>query len=655
MFSIERLSDNTVALYRDNVQVVVLPEKSEITVEFVVNDVYRKKSFTTLETFIKGIEKSDNFDLLDINIILEDDSKHKILFVESFPDASQKTLKVSFPYQKEMHVYEQGLSSYHYVKRFLPIWSTAFKNRISSHTKAFEPLFTWNKNIEYAVKNIIEESPIQNIEDVLSYERDKERIFKASEKHLDGFLSNFQVPLNTDLNKVVDNRFSVFYMRTSAPQRVVVEVKGIVEGVFIKETVELDQGKVYRLKYNYSKINTIVNLSLNVNDPEVFLSNILPIEDYINLDPERKSYKKDNVIYKESEGYENNFIDTLPFNNGVVCDENDNILSVFNDKLYSAKLNTNLSLDIPEDVSYNNSRYISYQSIEGTVYEVYMDLLDFCKDTNSSRIYIKIVDDKSNEFYVNEHYSIVNEKTYIDVRHTSNDKVLDIELDNETEYAIINLESESGRFKKSCLILQPSIQYIPLMYILPTERLFYANDEYYLVDTNKKHYTPLKLAERKESLKVGIDYVYYYLSSDIYPIFIADEDKVKVSVTNFSIHTSRIRKEFNLNDSDSADTFSSFESNLLSVDSKEVIKYSTKTLGLDTVASSDPYKTFSLENTPMIIYTNISDAIPVDSFSSTPIKSFKMGLTDFHIIDYGLQERTQISVKDFLIKVEEAV
>ena len=261
---------------------------------------------------------------------------------------------------------------------------------------------------------------------------------------------------------------------------------------------------------------------------------------------------------------------------------------------------------------------------------------------------IFITDSKNKTFYLNNDFELEESSTdiYVDGNRLKDKIHFNIELDSDVEYVIISIKDNSGIYKKSNLIVQPFIEFVPNLYILPTEELLLIEDKFYLLDTSEFKLTPLLLNTTQTSLKDSVNYHYYYMTSETYPLT-PEPDFVRSSVSEFDISILSTKSTYDL----PTEKFSGGTGNtLFTADNKVVIAY--KTIPLDTdVTYNKGITNFTLENKPVIVYKTYGT--DVDFYANIGVKGFSTTMKRFPIINEDLYNKINIAVSSFEITLEE--
>lgn len=649
MYKLKSLTSGEMSLYKNDLQLVILPDKSYISIEFIIDQKHYQKTYKVLETFLQEIKNTKDFSTLEINLKTDRES-----FVVSYEDKDTTDIFSAIlkaPYTKNMYVHVQGLSDYSYVYDYMPQWSTAFKNIYSNHTQAFEPLFTNAKNIDYNVDNLIKDRPIQSLKNILFYRKDP-LVQNVSEIVSNSFIKEKEYIINSEDIVNFGNDYNTIYFKLKNPGNYKLRVKGVYNSAYIKEDILISGDGLFKLNLKYSQIYSInmIDFYSESTENSVLVSNVYEIKNfnYINKEGRSLEYIGNKIVTSDSQNNKNVFINKLPYYDGILIDKHDNLIVDYNNKLYTAKLNAKLNIDLPKDVTYNNTRYIETTYLSPDEYEIAVNVRDFAIDFDNTRMCISITDSKNKSFYLNNDFDLEEslEDIYVDGNRLKDKIHFNVELDSDVEYVIISIKDNSGIYKKSNLIVQPFIEFVPNLYILPTEELLLIEEEFYLLDTSEFKLTPLLLNPTQTSLKDSVNYHYYYMTSETYPLT-PEPDYVRSNVSEFDISILSTKTTYTL----PTETFSGGTgAALTSADNKVVISYNTYSLETENTYSKG-ITNFTLENKPVIVYkTYFTD---LDSYSNTGVKGFSTIIKRFPIVNEDLFNKIDVSVSGFEIILEE--
>ena len=570
MYSLKRNAQGFIDLYEGVFKLVKLPDNSIITVEFILDFKMYSKTYTDLNDFLKEVEDTSDFDTLDV-VLKTADNNYTLVF-DKTSDTKEIIDKINLPYIKELYKFDQGLSDLKYVNEYLPAWSTAFKNIYSNHTRTFEPVFTQVLDIKYNVNNLINSEPLQSIKNVIFYKR-KSNVKTISTKAQSYLKNRIDYTFNSNVLLNFGHQFNTIYIEFQEKTTCTIRVKGIYNDAFIKEDIKLTETSVITLSNKYNKIYSIdlVDFSeYQIPTETIKISNMLNIEGFLTQQSSERvlEYVSDKIAIKKKGVIENVFINTIPNYFGMYIDSQDSIVAVHNNMMYTAKLNLKLDLDIPKDLSYNNTQYIETIFLNPNEYEIAIDAYSFVQDVSTERCSISITNSNKEVYYLDDSNQLVKSDEEIFIYLKSTDKIhINLELDSAVEYVIISLKDSNSFYKKSNLIVQPFIEFIPNLKLLDTERLVKMNDIYYFYDSVNLKLKELSISPTQMSL---IDtppaHSYYYLSTETY-LSPAESSDVSQALTNFKVDLYDVKFEYDL---DKSDTMAGNGSFLVDVSSSEV-------------------------------------------------------------------------------------
>lgn len=553
MYSLKRNAQGFIDLYEGVFKLVKLPDNSIITVEFILDFKMYSKTYTDLNDFLKEVEDTSDFDTLDV-VLKTTDNNYTLVF-DKTSDTKEIRDKINLPYIKELYKFDQGLSDLKYVNEYLPAWSTAFKNIYSNHTRTFEPVFTQVLDIKYNVNNLINSEPLQSIKNVIFYKR-KSNVKIISTKAQSYLKNRVDYTFNSNVLLNFGHQFNTIYIEFQEKTTCTIRVKGIYNDAFIKEDIKLTETSVITLSNKYNKIFSIdlVDFSeYQIPTETIKISNMLNIEGFLTQQSSERvlEYVSDKIAIKKKGVIENVFINTIPNYFGMYIDSQDSIVAVHNNMMYTAKLNLKLDLDIPKDLSYNNTQYIETIFLNPNEYEIAIDAYGFVQDVSTERCSISIMNSNKEVYYLDDSNQLVKSDEEIFIYLKSTDKIhINLELDSAVEYVIISLKDSNSFYKKSNLIVQPFIEFIPNLKLLDTERLVKMNDIYYFYDSVNLKLKELSISPTQMSL---IDtppaHSYYYLSTETY-LSPAESSDVSQALTNFKVDLYDVKFEYDLDKSD---------------------------------------------------------------------------------------------------------
>lgn len=428
-----------------------------------------------LKDFLTKLENIK--DLSTVSVTLKDNLNSYIVDVKDLKIA-QILNKVIFEikYEREFkNVKVGGYASYDYVSYFMPQWSTAYKFEHSNHSKTAEPLFTDLKLNSLLVEKIIKGDKnlalISDKSEILINNFSLEKEKNLSEVLKEG-LVDVIYSLNSDLK--LDFKISnKIYIQRSFKSSVEIIVQGMYKNTFISETLILnDDGiKVLSLEYDFIykiDILDIEDIEFATEDTfQVRIGNCLKLETNVlnyNSRKNKSNFKVEdsNLIYNlknintvfnlssNSDSY-NIYIDTL-----------DNIFKIENKILYTGRVNAKLDLQIPRDMTYNNTKFIETTYLTSSEYLVEVLVLEYLKATNKSKISITLKNSLGSIYSLDENLNLKSseEELFIDISNIKKDKItFEIFVNSDIEFIEISINDREGHHKKSNMIIHPRIDF----------------------------------------------------------------------------------------------------------------------------------------------------------------------------------------------------
>ena len=216
-------------------------------------------------TFFERIKNVLNFSIIKSYITIDGVTYN--LDLTFFSELETKTDYYGFTYESERHKLIQGLSDYEYIKDYMPKWSTAYKNYLSSHGKLVEPFFTdiaYNlKQIQKYIENDVIFFEFPEGDENLAYSKYQEYSVKILEKNItdvkeysDKIINDIK-SYNLKTSKNVDYTFLYFkdlYIKLNTKsQNVAIQIEGIYNSNTVKEIVYLDSTSWVQLNFKYDK------------------------------------------------------------------------------------------------------------------------------------------------------------------------------------------------------------------------------------------------------------------------------------------------------------------------------------------------------------------------------------------------------------------
>lgn len=395
---------------------------------------------------------------------------------------------------------QDGVSNYFYTRYFMPTWSTAYKYNQSTHSKVVGPVFSNLTYIPTHIKGLISKASMENKLDTSNnsplnlpkyLNQDKKEYL--SRYTLTHFVNeNYLLGSNKILN--FGDTYNTIYIQTTKllPEMELV-ISGLYKNTFTECKIKLKSKGFIKLSLPFSKIYNIEKTSYNIHSFEdaaeilIQVSNSLPLTGFIK---EKRlvrdiEYLKDinrivlynsdttieNVFSLGTRRYENIFIDK---NDKVVCTSGDGIV-------YTGKLDANLAMNVPKDVSSNNNVFIELCNLDVLNYKLEVYMKKYVLTTNTQSFCISVTDSKGDVLYLDKNLNLVqsDEKIFLKLSEVFQDVVsINLEMEEDLEYVVVKIEDWDNRYPVTNVIVQPILKLIPILQ-LPSDKkepLYLVND-----------------------------------------------------------------------------------------------------------------------------------------------------------------------------------
>lgn len=377
----------------------------------------------------------------------------------------------------------EGFSNYYYTRYFMPLWSTAYKYAYSTHAKIVEPVFS---NLTYTsthIQGLLNKTPLVNKLDLSSKKPLNlpkpltQSIKELKSKYTLSHLIDEKYVLGS--NKILNfgEEFTTIYLQTTKllPELELV-ISGLYNNSFTQCTVKLKSKGFIKLPLPFSKIYNIEKTSFNImqlnsgEDILVHISNGLPLTGFVKQERSVRDveYLKDInrlVLYNSDTSVENVFSlgDTVYEN--IYLDKEDNLVCSTKDGIvYTGKLDSNIAMNVPADISSNNNVFIETCNIDIVNYSVELFIKKYVFTTNTQSFCVSVLDSKGEILYLDKSLNLVpsEEKIFLKIHEIFQDKVsINIELDRDLEFVVIKIEDWDNLYSVSNVITQPILKPIP--------------------------------------------------------------------------------------------------------------------------------------------------------------------------------------------------
>lgn len=388
---------------------------------------------------------------------------------------------------------QSGFSDYYYTRFFMPKWSTAYKYQHSNHARVVEPVITdltyTVNHIDACIKGTLKTNKFDPLSDRPLY---LPRYLEQGDKGLQSKknLSNLREEYYTlGTETLLDfGRHTTIYVQTISylPELELV-ISGMYKTNFISCTVKLSSKGYIKLPQRFSKIFRIDKTSHNLEFLEgnitIRVTNALPLTDFV-----KEARNTKDLEYSETTGRltlyneDTSVVNTFSFNGAryptIFVDKDDNIICTDKGNVYSGKLDANLSLPLPKDVSSNNSPFIDICNMDTINYRIDLYIKKFVTTTDTQMFCVSVEDSKGEMLYLDKSLNLSSERVFLKLSEVFRDMVtINLEMEEGLEYVIIRLEDWDNIYTNVGIITQPIIKLNKMME-LPTD----SQDMLYLID-----------------------------------------------------------------------------------------------------------------------------------------------------------------------------
>lgn len=470
--------NNSPKLYDENSQFILNNELLDFTIEYHFNNslIVEEYSQKGIDKFLnKAISVPSNVELYvrpnglspDVNLR----NKNKLIISNVFSSQRVK-LPYIISYEVALYKEKEGFADTRYLNYYMPKWSTAYKFYASNHSKLIQPLydslrystqaFKQNLYSNLSTPNILGRFKIDN-SSITNLINNAPSISKLIYKSINVFEPVY-LDFGHDFNTIyiVDKNYTKDYE---------LKIEGFINNQFITEKIIINTNAVKEL---FNSFNLITKVTVGTYNIENF--NPLDFNIYIGnyILPDKLSYKErfnsslelenNNILLKDSKEnvlkvfyLNSNLYDTLYItSDDKVILRKDNIIS-------TGKLDSKVNIDIPKNITYNNTKFIETEFMYRDSYNIRLYLKDYMSYSDQRVVSVSLLSSKGNKYYLNDKFELVqsNEIIYLtDYIAVKSDYVeLEITLE-DSEYIIINIEDYDKRYKVSNLILHPHIDII---------------------------------------------------------------------------------------------------------------------------------------------------------------------------------------------------
>lgn len=376
-----------------------------------------------------------------------------------------KSLRFSTSYRIIGSPRPRGISSYSYLRWFMPSWSTARKFEWSTHSKLVEPYLTYLRSLKGLIRKRLGGAPQGS--DPAASKALKPGNIKPLSKAQEESLTSVIYFHNSNLTLDFGHTFNTIYIEPLGfPSVFTITIEGEYRDAWFSETLTLNSLGVVKLKHPYHKLHNIVahpSSDFDQNTVGVRVSNYLSLDSFKFHDRLETylKYSGSQVVLHSKSSHQELSSFKLPINNagGLFIDSNDHIVVSENSRLFTGKLDAKIHLPIPSDPSYNNSKFIEETKTGPTSYELELFLYDFLQHSKQDLVAVRVETSDGKVKYLDDSLDLVetSEPIYLNSSIAKDYFSLTLTLELNEEYVIIRLEDYDKRFSISHLICQPHI------------------------------------------------------------------------------------------------------------------------------------------------------------------------------------------------------
>ena len=506
-YNIKRNFDSDVLELRLDEDLVLDLEGKIAELSFIENSKkYDYKTSEILELYVK-LNSIKNLNRVTVTLT---DIDETIFLVDTKGLGIAQNLNKDYfllSYESEFEVLRLGFADYSYTNYFMPKWSTAYNFNHSNHVKTVEPLFTDLKlNSLYIKKLLNGDKSLKNLEDKTELLVNNNNFKQTSETILSEFIKEGFIDtlyrLNSKSTLLFKNE-SLVYLERVLEQPIELRINGIFKNTFITETIQLLDNSTYKLKLKYDCIYDIelidfINVSddfreINLEDIEIRIGNVLDLK-YKPLSYEARpnnstfEIESNKLLYRLGNKTSVFTLGLYDVDSKLYIDSLDNIYKLTNNELFLGRVDSKVDLQIPRDMTYNNTKYIETTYLTSTEYLVEVLVLEYLRDTEKSKISICLKNSLNETYYLNKDSNLerLEEELFIDVSEIKKDKItFEIDLNSEVEFITITLNDFEGHYKKSNIILQPQIRFKSIISLTSTDSLVLLEDSVSILNNSE--------------------------------------------------------------------------------------------------------------------------------------------------------------------------
>lgn len=378
-------------------------------------------------------------------------------------------------YEKEFKEFKIGFADYSYVNSYMPQWSTAYVFDHSNHSKLVEPIFTDLKlNSLFVSKLLKDDTSVDNI-------KDKHELLETKDYFKESSIESISESTNKGLidtkyfinsNDIINfQKVNTVYIKRMLDVYLSIKISGIYKNTFISEDVILNNNSIVKLKLKYDKIYSISILDFesieDISKVSIRISNTFIIEnDNLNF-----NYRKDNsffelensnLIYKKENKSTVFNLGVITPNSFIYINAQDTIYKVLDNTLYLGRVDSKLDLQIPKDMTYNNTKYIETTYLTSSEYLIEVLTFEYLKDTQKNKVSISLKNSLGETYYLNSQSKLQtsDSEIFIDISEIKKNKIsFELTVEPEVEFILLTLNDIEGHHKKSNIIIHPKVDF----------------------------------------------------------------------------------------------------------------------------------------------------------------------------------------------------
>lgn len=327
----------------------------------------------------------------------------------------------------------EGHADYSKLRFFMPKWSTAYKFPWSNHSKIMEPVFDRVLSLGDMVSNELKGNSDTKASKLL--ERGSvQPIPKAKLKDLFNvsYTSNSWTKIN------IPKDFPIVYLKHRLGLGTKVIAQGLIKGSIVEEEVQLN-GKNWRPLVN--RFDVIVNI-VSENNEDLLVANRLPLDQVVLIERYNSNVTVQGQTITYQKGKEKQAFGLPLFEfDALYIDPEDHVTVVVDNKVYTSKLDLNLDIQLPKDVSYNNSSFFECSQAEDGSYDLDLMLHRYSEHVKGDLIAVQCLSSTGEKGYLDESFRFVLTDTpiYLNTELVQRADKLSLNLNVNDEWLVIKM------------------------------------------------------------------------------------------------------------------------------------------------------------------------------------------------------------------------